>query len=111
MRRHELDDKQFKKIENLLPGRKGAVGVTAKNNRNFINAIYWIFKTGAPWRDLPERYGDWKNVHRRFSRWEKTGVFDRIFRVLSEDADMEFLAMDGSVIKAHQHAAGAAKKK
>lgn len=111
MRRHELDEKQFKKIEKLLPGRKDSVGVTAKNNRNFINAIYWIFKTGAPWRDLPERYGDWKNVHRRFSRWAKTGVFDRIFRVLSEDADMKFLAMDGSVIKAHQHAAGAAKKK
>lgn len=52
MRRHELDEKQFKKIENLLPGRKGAAGVTAKNNRNFINAIYWIFKTGAPWRDF-----------------------------------------------------------
>ena len=111
MRRHELEEEQFKKIENLLPGRKCSVGVTAKNNRNFINAIYWIFKTGAPWRDLPERYGDWKNVHRRFSRWAKTGVFDSIFRVLSEDADMEFLAMDGSVIKAHQHAAGAAKKK
>ena len=111
MRRHELTEEQFKKIEKLLPGRKGTVGVTAKNNRNFINAVYWTFKTGAPWRDLPERYGDWKNVHRRFSLWAKTGVFDRIFRVLSEDADMEFLAMDGSVIKAHQIAAGAAKKK
>lgn len=111
MRRHEVSEEQFKKIEHLLPGRKGSVGVTAKNNRTFINAIYWIFKTGAPWRELPERYGDWKNIHRRFSRWSKTGVFDRVFQILSEDADMEFLAMDGSIIKAHQHAAGAAQKK
>ncbi len=83
MRRHELTDEQYKKIENVLPGRSGYVGVTAKDNRVFINGVLWIFKTGAPWRDLPERYGHWKNVHRRFSRWAKTGVFDGIFRILS----------------------------
>lgn len=110
MRRHELTDEQFKKIENMLPGREGHAGVTAKDNRIFINGVLWIFKTGAPWRDLPERYGHWKNVHRRFARWSKAGIFDRIFRVLSEDADMEFLLMDGTIIKAHQHAAGAKKK-
>jgi len=73
--------------------------------------LLWIFKTGAPWRDLPERYGHWKNVHRRFSRWSKAGIFDEIFRILSEDADMEFLLMDGTIVKAHQHASGAKKKK
>jgi transposase len=76
MRRHELTDEQFKKIELILPGRKGYVGVTAKDNRNFINGVLWIFKTGAPWRDLPERYGHWKNIHRRFSRWARAGIFD-----------------------------------
>ena len=109
-RRHELTDEQYKKIEDLLPGRPGHVGVTAKNNRTFINGVIWIFKTGAPWRDLPERYGHWKNVHRRFSRWSKSGVFDRIFRILSEDSDMEFLLIDGTIVKAHQHSAGAKKK-
>ena len=110
MRRHELTDEQFNKIERMLPGRKEHVGVTAKDNRIFINGVLWIFKTGAPWRDLPERYGHWKNVHRRFSRWAKTGIFDSIFRVLSNDADMEFLLMDGTIVKAHQHASGAKKK-
>lgn len=110
MRRHALSEEQFKKIEFLLPGREGHVGATAKDNRIFINGVIWIFKTGAPWRDLPERYGHWKNVHRRFSRWAKKGIFDNIFRILSEDADMEFLLMDGTIVKAHQHAAGAKKK-
>jgi len=109
-RRHELTDEQFKKIEDFLPGRKGHVGVTAKDNRIFINGVIWIFKTGAPWRDLPERYGHWKNVHRRFSRWAKKSVFERIFRVLSEDSDMEFLLLDSTIVKAHQHSAGAKKK-
>lgn len=110
MGRHELSDYQFQKIEHLLPGHKNHVGVTAKDNRMFINGVLWIFKTGAPWRDLPERFGHWKNVHRRFSRWSTSGVFEKIFRVLSEDADMEFLLMDGTIVKAHQHSAGAKKK-
>lgn len=111
MRRHALNDYQFQKIEHFLPGSKKHVGVTAKDNRMFIDGVLWIFKTGAPWRDLPERYGHWKNVHRRFSRWSKAGIFDEIFRILSEDADMEFLLMDGTIVKAHQHASGAKKKK
>ena len=69
-----------------------------------------MFKTGAPWRDLPERYGCWKNAHRRFSRWSKKGVFDAIFRSLSDDDNTDFLAMDGTLVKAHQHASGASKK-
>lgn len=108
-RRHELTDDQFKKIENFLPGRKECVGVTAKDNQTFINGVIWIFKTGAPWRDLPERYGHWKNVHRRFSRWSKKGIFDRIFRILSEYSDFKFLLMDGTIVKAHQHSTGAKK--
>jgi len=109
-RRHELTDEQFKKVEQFPPGRPEHVGVTAKDNRMFVNGVLWIFKTGAPWRDLPERYGHWKNVHKRFSRWSKKGIFDRIFRILSEDSDMEFSLMDGTIIKAYQQAAGAKKK-
>ena len=111
MRRHELTDEQFATIKDLLPGREESVGVTAKDNRLFINAVIWIFKTGAPWRDLPERFGNWGSVHRRFARWSATGVFDKIFRILSADADLEFLLMDGTIVKAHQHASGAKKKK
>jgi transposase len=111
MRRHELTEEQFDKIKDFIPGREGTVGVTGQDNRLFINAVIWIFKTGAPWRDLPERLGKWSSVHKRFTRWSKSRVFDKIFRILSEDADMEFLLMDGTIVKAHQHAAGAKKKK
>lgn len=110
MRRHELTDKQFDKIKDFLPGSEHSVGVTAQDNRLFVNAVLWVFKTGAPWRDLPERFGKWSSVHRRFSRWSASGVFDKIFRILSSDADMEFLLMDGTIVKAHQHASGAKKK-
>lgn len=96
MRRHELTDEQFKQIESLLSGRKESVGVTAKDNRLFINGVLWIFKTGAQWRDLPERYGHWMHVYRCFSRWVQSGIFDKIFRILAKDADMEFLLMDGT---------------
>eukprot|EP01012_Entosiphon_sulcatum_P032873 TRINITY_DN41727_c0_g1_i1.p1 TRINITY_DN41727_c0_g1~~TRINITY_DN41727_c0_g1_i1.p1 ORF type:complete len:124 (+),score=12.15 TRINITY_DN41727_c0_g1_i1:416-787(+) len=110
MHRHELTDDQFNKIKSFLPGSAGTVGVTAQDNRLFVNAVIWIFKTGAPWRDLPERFGNWNSIHKRFSRWSKLGVFEKIFRILSEDADMEFLLMDGTIVKAHQHASGAQKK-
>lgn len=111
MRRHELTDKQFDRIKHFLPGTEGTVGVTAQDNRLFVNAVIWVFKTGAPWRDLPERFGNWNSIHKRFARWSKSGIFDKIFRILSEDADMEFLLMDGTIVKAHQHASGAKKKK
>jgi len=110
MRRHEISDEQYARIEPFLSGREGMPGVTGKDNRQFINGVIWIFKTGAPWRDLPERYGHWKNVHRRFSRWCQKGIFNKIFKELSKDADMEFLFMDSSIVKAHQHASGAEKK-
>ena len=111
MRRHELTDEQFEKIKSFLPGREESAGVTAEDNRLFVNAVIWVFKTGAPWRDLPERFGNWNSIHRRFSRWSKSGVFEKIFRILSADADMEFLLMDGTIVKAHQHASGGKKKK
>lgn len=108
MRRHEIKDDQWERIKGLLPGKAGDPGVTAKDNRLFINAILWIGKTGAPWRDLPERFGNFNSVWRRFDRWSRKGVWDRIFREL-QDPDLEWLLLDSTVIRAHQHAAGAKK--
>jgi len=109
MRRHEIADEHWERIERFLPGRAGDPGVTAKDNRLFVNAVLWIGKTGAPWRDLPERFGNWNSVWRRFDRWSAKGVWRRIFEEL-KDPDLEWLILDSTVIRAHQHAAGAVKK-
>jgi transposase len=106
MRRHEISDQHWEAIKDLLPGKEGDPGVTAKDNRLFINAVWWIAKTGAPWRDLPERFGKWDSVFKRFNRWSKRGVFQRIMEAL-QDPDLGELLLDSSVIRAHQHAAGA----
>ena len=106
LRRHELTDEQWDAIKDLLPGKQGDPGVTAKDNRLFVNAVRYIAKTGIPWRDLPERFGPWHNVFQRFNRWCKKGVFTRIFEVL-RDPDLEVLMLDSTVVRAHQHAAGA----
>jgi transposase len=108
MRRHEITDDHWTRIKDLLPGQNGDPGVTAKDNRLFINAVLWIAKTGAPWRDLPERFGNWNSVWRRFDRWARKGVWERVFREL-QDPDLEWLLLDSTVIRAHQHAAGAKK--
>ena len=75
-----------------------------------MNGLFWILKTRAPWPDLPERYGKWKNVYPRFSRWCVSGVFDKIFQALTDDKAISMLLIDSSIVKAHQHAAGAQKK-
>lgn len=105
-RRHEIEDEKFARIEGLLPGKPGDPGVTAEDNRRFVNAVYWIARTGAPWRDLPERFGNWNSVFQRFNRWSKKGVWRAIMEELSDDADLEWLMIDSSVVRAHQHAAG-----
>ena len=110
MRRHELPDEQWSRIEHVLPGRPGGHGGVARNNRLFVNAVWFIAKTGIPWRDLPERYGRWKPTHRRYRRWCKSGVFARIFETLATDADNEFMMIDATIVRAHQHSAGAQKK-
>ena len=108
LRRHAIPDAPWERIKDLLPGQEGDPGVTAKDNRLFVDAILWIAKTGAQWRDLPERFGNWNSVFRRFTRWAQKGVWERVFREL-QDPDMEWLLLDSSVIRAHQHAAGAKK--
>ncbi len=107
LHRHDISDEQWAKIEFLLPGRPHTWGGVAKDNRKFINAVCWIMRTGAPWRDLPPEYGGWKNTHRRFCRWRDAGVWERIMEACIDDPDMEWLMVDASHAKAHQHAAGA----
>lgn len=107
MRRYALRDDQWDRIKDLLPGRLESVGVTAKNNRLFIEAVLYRYRAGVPWRDLPERFGHWKVVYNRFNRWSKTGVWRRVFNKLANDPDNEYAMIDSTIVRAHQHSAGA----
>ena len=106
-RRHDISDRVWEALKPHLLGRKGTWGGNARDNRQFINGVFWILRTGAPWRDLPPCYGDWKNTHRRFSRWRDKGVWERILEALIDDPDFEWLMIDASYVKAHQHSSGA----
>ena len=117
MKRYGLRDDQFARIEHLLPGRPGSVGRNSVvGNRVFVEAVIWKFRSGAPWRDLPERFGGWKNTHRRFSRWAEDGVWESLFKALADDPDNEYAMIDATILgssprtRAHQHSAGAQKK-
>ena len=114
--RHELTDEQWARLQPLLPPQRQPTrraGRPAKDHRTIINGMLWIDKTGAPWRDLPERYGPWQTVATRFYRWTKQGIWDKILAEVQKDADAngqiewEIHFVDSSVIRAHQHAAGA----
>ena len=111
MERFGLRDDQWERIKDFLPGREGHVGGNAADNRLFVNAVLYRYRTGVPWRDLPARFGDWKIVHQRFSRWAKSGVFERIFKLLASDHDNEYMMIDATIVRAHQHGAGARKKR
>jgi hypothetical protein len=106
-RRHDISDHIWQRIEDFLPGKLGKWGGRARDNRNFINAVFWIIRTGAPWRDLPPDFGNWKNTHRRFCRWRDKGVWESILEKLILDPDYEWLMIDSTFVKAHNHAAGA----
>ncbi len=109
-RRYALRDDQWERIQPFLPGQKGWVGASAKDNRLFVEAVLYRYRAGIPWRDLPERFGDWKNTHRRWSRWSKTGVWEKVFTMLASEADNEYGMIDSTVVRAHQHSAGSLKK-
>jgi transposase len=109
-RRYELSDEEWERMEHLLPGKEGDPGAHGEDNRRFMNAVIWVARTGAPWRDLPERFGKWDTVYQRFNRWSKAGVWARVFQAL-KFPDLEALLLDSTIIRAHQHAAGAAQKK
>jgi putative transposase len=104
-----LTDAQWLRIEWLCAGKAGDKGRHGDDNRLFVDAVLWIARAGAPWRDLPPEFGGWNSVFRRFRRWAKTGVWERIFNALMEDPDFEYLIIDSTIVRAHQHAAGAKK--
>ncbi len=106
-RRHDISDSVWEILEPLLPGQAGQWGGIAKDNRLFINAVFWILRTGAPWRDLPPDYGNWNTVQRRFCRWRNKGVWAKLLEQMVEDPDFEWLMIDASHIKVHPHASGA----
>jgi transposase len=107
VRRYGLRDDQWDRMKELLPGRKETVGVTAKDNRLFVEAVIYRYRAGIPWRDLPERFGDWNNIARRHRRWSESGVWKKVFERLAQDTDNEYAMIDSTIIRAHQHAAGA----
>jgi transposase len=111
--RGDLTDEQWARLEPLLPPQKPRVGKPAKAHRQILNGILWKLRTGAPWRDMPERYGPWSTVHSRFRRWRQAGIWDGILAALQQQGDAagaldwQLHFVDGSVVRAHQHAAGA----
>src|SRR3984893_1252404 len=111
MRRYALRDDQWDRIKDFLPGREGHVGGTAADNRLFVEAVLFMYRAGVPWRDLPARFGDWKVVYQRFSRWAKSGVFERIFKLLASDPANEDMMIDATIVRARQHSAGARKER
>ena len=109
MARSILRDDQWERIKDLLPGKTTDCGVTAKDNRLFVEAVLWMGRTGAPWRDLPAELGNWHTTYTRFSRWSKAGVWGRVFEAISQDRDEEEVMIDSTAVRAHPHAAGAKK--
>jgi len=105
--RYVLSDEQWSRVEPLLPGKPGDPGRSGADNRLFMEAILWIARTGSPWRDLHGDFGRWNSIFRRFRRWAKKGVFERVFNALSGDPDFEYAMIDGTIIRVHQHGAGA----
>ena len=109
--RYDISDKVWRVLEPLLPGREGGWGRVADDNRRFINAVFWILRTGAPWRDLPPEFGGWKNTHRRFTRWRDKGIwksiFERLIKQFGLPEELEWVMIDATFIKCHMSACGA----
>jgi putative transposase len=101
-----LKDHQWARMEPHLPGKCGDPGRTGADNRLFMEAVLWLARTGSPWRDLPAFFGNWNSVFVRFSRWSKDGVWDRLFAVMADVPDFEYVMIDSTIVRAHQHAAG-----
>ena len=106
-RRHDISDAVWALIEAHTIGNKGSRGGNAHDTRSFINGVFWILRTGAPWRDLPPDYGNWNTVQRRFCRWRDKGIWEKILESLIEEPAYEWLMIDASHCKVHPHAAGA----
>jgi transposase len=115
MKRRDLTNEEWEKLQPLLPPQKPKTGRPALDHRQIINGILWLLRTGAPWRNMPQRYGIWSTISSRFYRWRKAGIWDRLLKEIQEKADAanqldwQTHYVDGTVIRAHQHAAGAKK--
>jgi len=105
--RYELTEQEWESVKEMLPPENTGKGRPSKPNRNMLNGIIWVAKSGAAWRDMPERYGPWQTVYERFTVWSKAKVFEKIFEKLNIDADLQDLSIDSTSCKVHQHAAGA----
>jgi putative transposase len=101
-----LTDRQWLLIETHLPGKAIDPGRTAQDNRLFVEAVLWIVRTSSPWRDLPSAFGKWNSVFQRFGRWSKAGVWWNLFKALADEPDFEYLIVDSTIVRAHQHATG-----
>jgi transposase len=108
-RRHALSEEQWAQLSPLLPSEVGRVARPAKSNRVMVEGLVWILRTGAPWRDLPQRFGPWKSVYTRFRRWTQQGIWARVLETLAEQQDPESYLIDASIVRAHQDATGAKK--
>jgi len=102
-----LHDEQWERIAPLLPGKEGDPGRSGEDNRLFVEAVLWLVRAGAPWRDLPPRFGKWYSVWKRFRRWAEKGIFERVFNELSDDPDFEYGLLDGTIVKVHRRGTGA----
>ncbi len=107
----ELRDDQWERLKPLFPGGSKGKRGPRTDNRKFLNALLWMARSGGRWRDLPERLGDYSTVKRRYYRWIEMGVLDAMFEALAREADMEWLMIDSTIVRAHQHAAGARREK
>ena len=107
MIRRELTAAQWLRIEHLVSGKKGDPGRHGEDNRLFVDAVLWLARAGAPWRDLPAEFGKWYTVYTRFWRWAQKKVWGRIFKALSDDADFEYVLIDATLVRVHQHGTGA----
>lgn len=105
--RFVLSDQVWRRLEAHLPGKASDPGTTARDNRLFLEAVFWRVRTGSPWRDLPLAFGPWNSQFRRFRRWAKAGVFERLFNAMSDDMDLEYALVDGTIVQVHQKATGA----
>jgi len=105
IKRYEVSHEQWDRIAPMLPGKALDPGRTALDNRLFVNGVLWVLRSGARWSDLPERYGKYKCVHKRFTRWARAGVWERVFNALTKDRRNEYLMIDSAIVRAHAQAA------
>jgi transposase len=104
VKRYELREAQWQKIKDILPGKEGDRGRSAVDNRTFVNGVLWVLRSGAFWCHMPECYGNWKSNHKRFTRWAKAGVWEKVFQILVKDARNEYVMLDSTIVRAHQQA-------